>query len=160
MIDAFIGLGGNQGDVPAAFAAATDALAGLPHTQLARVSSYFRTPAWGNTAQADFINAAAHVRTALSARALLDALLAIERRHGRTRDGERWGPRTLDLDLLLYGDLCCDLPGLHLPHREMHRRAFVLVPLVQIAPDIIVPGQGRAVDLLAALDADAITTLT
>lgn len=160
MIDAFIGLGGNQGDVPAAFAAATVALAALPHTQLVRVSSYFRTPAWGNTAQADFINAAAHVQTTLAARVLLDALLEIERQHGRTRDGERWGPRTLDLDLLLYGDLCCDLPGLHLPHREMHRRAFVLVPLAQIAPDIIVPGQGSAVDLLAPLDTDAITTLT
>ncbi|PKM07248.1 MAG: 2-amino-4-hydroxy-6-hydroxymethyldihydropteridine diphosphokinase [Gammaproteobacteria bacterium HGW-Gammaproteobacteria-4] len=160
MIDAFIGLGGNQGDVPAAFAAATVALAALPHTQLVRVSSNFRTPAWGNAAQADFINAAAHVQTTLAARALLDALLDIERQHGRMRDGERWGPRTLDLDLLLYGDLCCDLPGLHLPHPEMHRRAFVLVPLAQIAPDIIVPGQGRVVDLLAPLDTDAITALT
>ncbi|PIQ36365.1 MAG: 2-amino-4-hydroxy-6-hydroxymethyldihydropteridine diphosphokinase [Lysobacterales bacterium CG17_big_fil_post_rev_8_21_14_2_50_64_11] len=160
MIDAFIGLGGNLGAVRAAFAAALAALATLPHTQVVQVSPYFRTPAWGNAAQADFINAAAQLRTALTARALLDALLAIERQQGRTREGERWGPRTLDLDLLLYGDLCCDLPGLHLPHREMHQRAFVLLPLAQIAPDIIVPGRGRVRDLLAGVDTHAITALT
>jgi len=160
MIDAFIGLGGNQGDVQAAFAAALAALAALPQTRVVQVSPYYLTPAWGNTAQHDFINAAAHVQTVFGARALLDALLAIERQHGRVRDGERWGPRTLDLDLLLYGDLDCDLPGLRLPHPELHRRAFVLVPLVQIAPDIIVPGHGGIADLLAELDTDAITALT
>lgn len=160
MIDACIGLGGNQGDVPAAFAAAVAALAALPQTRLVRVSSYYLTPAWGNTEQPDFLNAAVHLQTALTARALLDALLAIERQHGRTRDGERWGPRTLDLDLLLYGDRCSEQPGLCLPHPDLHRRAFVLVPLAQIAPDIIVPGHGRVRDLLAGVDASAITELT
>lgn len=160
MIDAFIGLGGNQGDVRAAFAVALAALAALPQTQVVQVSSYYRTPAWGNTEQPDFINAVGWVQTALGARALLDALLMIERRLGRTRDGQRWGPRTLDLDLLVYGDLCCDLPGLHLPHPQLHHRAFVLLPLAQIAPDIIVPGHGNVRELLAAVDSRAITALT
>lgn len=160
MIDAFIGLGGNQGDVPAAFAAAVAALAALPQTRVVRVSSNYLTPAWGNTEQPDFINAAAHVQTGLAAGALLDALLDIERQQGRVRNGERWGPRSLDLDLLLYGDQCSEQPGLRLPHPELHRRAFVLVPLAQIAPDIIVPGRGTVRDLLAGVDTDAITDLT
>ena len=92
---------------------------------------------------------------------LLAALLGIERRFGRLRDGEagRWGPRTLDLDLLLHGDQVLELPGLSLPHPRLHERAFVLVPLAEIAADLVIPGRGRVDELLAALDASGIEAI-
>jgi 2-amino-4-hydroxy-6-hydroxymethyldihydropteridine diphosphokinase len=102
--------------------------------------------------QPDFVNAAALLDTTLEPRALLDALLGIERAFGRERR-ERWGPRTLDLDLLLYADAVIDVPGLHVPHPHLHERAFVLRPLADIAPDAMVPGQGWVADLLARVDA-------
>jgi 2-amino-4-hydroxy-6-hydroxymethyldihydropteridine diphosphokinase len=95
----------------------------------------------------------------LPPRVLLQALLAIERRHGRVRDGSRWGPRTLDLDLLACGDLRIDEPGLVLPHPQVARRAFVLVPLAELAPDFVVAGAGRVRDLLAAVDAGEVARL-
>src|SRR5690606_4564198 len=105
-VRACIGLGGNIGDVEATLRSAFDAIAALPGTRLAARSRLYRTPAWGVESQPDFINAAALVETTLGPQALLDALLDIERMHGRVRaaDGSRWGPRTLDLDLLLHGD--------------------------------------------------------
>ena len=151
---ACVGLGANLGDAPATVRAAQKALAGLPGTRLMAVSRLYRTPAWGRTAQPDFINAAALVETTLSARALLDALLAIERRFGRTRaaDGsDRWGARTLDLDLLLYGDEVIDQPGLHVPHPHLHERAFALVPLLDVAPLAVIPGHGLACELPAVM---------
>ncbi|MCM2335693.1 MAG: 2-amino-4-hydroxy-6-hydroxymethyldihydropteridine diphosphokinase [Pseudomonas sp.] len=150
----YIGLGGNVGDVAAAIARAFEALAALHDSTLVATSRLYRTPAWGVTDQADFINAVARVDTALSPRALLEALLAIERDAGRTRraDGsDRWGPRTLDLDLLLYGDRVVDEPGLHVPHPRLHERAFALVPLLEIAPDAVIPGVGPARAALAAM---------
>ena len=117
-----------------------------------KASRLYRTPAWGKTDQPAFVNAAAVLETELDARALLDAMLGIERDHGRERlDGQRWGARTLDLDLLLYGDEVIDEPGLHVPHPHLHERAFALVPLVEIAPDLVIPGHGRASDLVAAM---------
>ena len=154
-VRACIGLGGNIGDVAAALRAALAALDALPGTRLVRASRFYRSPGWGVEAQPDFINAVAVLDTTLPARALLDALLDIERAHGRERaaDGSRWGPRTLDLDLLLYGEAVIDEPGLVVPHPQLHARAFVLVPLAEVAADAEVPGRGRVDALLAGVDA-------
>jgi 2-amino-4-hydroxy-6-hydroxymethyldihydropteridine diphosphokinase len=130
-------------------------LAGLPQCRpVARSSLYATTPV-GPIPQPDYINAAAALATTLAPVALLAALQQVERDHGRIRDGTRWGPRTLDLDLLVYGQRRLQQPDLQLPHPEMHRRAFVLVPLAQIAPEgLEIPGLGRLADLLAACPAD------
>ena len=149
-----VGLGANLGDAAGTVRAALERLDALPGTRLLRASRLYRTPAWGNTVQPDFVNAAAALETTLGARDLLDALLMIEREFGRVRAGDgsdRWGARTLDLDLLLYGEETIDEPGLHVPHPHLHERAFALVPLVEVLPDALVPGRGRARDLLAAM---------
>jgi 2-amino-4-hydroxy-6-hydroxymethyldihydropteridine diphosphokinase len=151
---ACIGLGANLGAAVDTVRAAQQALEGLPETRLLSLSRLYRTPAWGKTAQPDFINAAALLETSLSPRALLDGLLAIERRFGRTRaaDGsDRWGARTLDLDLLLYGDERINELGLHVPHPHLHERAFALVPLLEVAPDAVIPGLGPASAFLATM---------
>ncbi|HET6434707.1 MAG TPA: 2-amino-4-hydroxy-6-hydroxymethyldihydropteridine diphosphokinase [Xanthomonadaceae bacterium] len=150
-VRAWVGLGGNVGDAAATLRAALPALDALPATRLLRASRLFRTPAWGLTDQPDFVNAVAELETALSPRDLLDGLLAVERAFGRERR-ERWGPRTLDLDLLLHGDVALDDPGLHLPHPHLHERAFVLLPLAELAPGLAIPGHGRVADLLVAID--------
>ena len=153
-MQACIGLGANLGDAAAAVQSALQALDALPKTRLLRASRLYRTPAWGKTDQPAFVNAAAVLDTGLDARALLDAMLAIERDFGRDRasDGsDRWGARTLDLDLLLYGQARIDEPGLRVPHPHLHERAFALVPLVEIAPDLVIPGRGRASDIVAAM---------
>ena len=150
-VRACIGLGGNVGDAAATLRAAFDALERLPGTHLLARSRFYRTPAWGNEAQPDFVNAAALLDTTLEPQALLDALLSVERAFGRERR-ERWGPRTLDLDLLLYGDEVIDVPGLRVPHPHLHERAFVLRPLADIAPQANVPGRGRVAELLARVD--------
>lgn len=153
-VTAAIGLGGNVGDAAATLREALQVLDTLPRTRLLRASPLYRTPAWGNTAQADFTNAAALLCTELDARALLDALLEVEQRFGRDRSaGEPWGPRTLDLDLLLYGDATIDEPGLRVPHPHLRERAFVLVPLARISPDLRIPGLGPVSTLLDAVDA-------
>ena len=150
---AFIGLGGNVGDATATLRSAIDALAALPGTRLAAASRLYRTAPVGGIAQADFINGVARLETILAPQDLLRALFAIERAHGRDRDIEqRWGPRTLDLDLLLYGEDVLDVDGLTVPHPRIAERAFVLVPLVEIAPDAVIPGHGTAREVLAALE--------
>ena len=157
---AFVGLGGNLGDAAATLRSALQALQRLPATRVSRASRLYRTPAWGMRQQPDFINAVAMLETTLGPDALLDALLATEREFGRKRDAaQRWGPRTLDLDLLLHGDAAIDRPGLHLPHPHLHERAFVLVPLLEIAPDILIPGLGSAQRALAALETSDIQPL-
>ena len=151
---ACIGLGANLGDAVAAVQGALRALDALPHTRVLQASRLYRTPAWGKTDQPAFVNAAAVLETRLDARALLDAMLGIERDFGRDRatDGsDRWGARILDLDLLLYGDAVIDEPGLRVPHPHLHQRAFALVPLVESAPDIVIPGHGRASEIVAAM---------
>ena len=151
---AFVGLGGNLGDAQATLREAFTSLGRLPGTRLLRGSRLYRTPAWGVTAQPDFVNAVAMIETSLLPTVLLQELLRIERDAGRDRlaDGsDRWGPRTLDLDLLLYGDEVIDTAGLSVPHPHMHERAFVLVPLLEIAPDACIPGHGAAADALAAM---------
>ncbi|MCW0456261.1 2-amino-4-hydroxy-6-hydroxymethyldihydropteridine diphosphokinase [Xanthomonas sacchari] len=146
-VQACIGLGGNLGDAAATLRAALAALDTLPQTRLLRASQLYRSPAWGREDQPDFINAAALVSTTLPAPELLQALLDLEQRHGRQRlPGERWGPRTLDLDLLLYAQAVIDLPGLQVPHPYLHQRAFVLLPLAEIAADAVIPGHGTVRD--------------
>lgn len=158
---ACIGLGGNLGDAAATLRTAIAALDHLPRTRLLRASRLYRTPAWGGVAQADFINAAACIETRLWPQALLDAMLALERGFGRDRDNPapRWGPRTLDLDLLLYGDMIIDEPGLRVPHPHLHQRAFVLVPLSEIAPDAAIPDHGSVRGALAGVATDGIDAL-
>lgn len=152
MTEAFIALGSNLGDARAQVLHGFDALAGLPGTQLLSRSPLYLTPPWGVLDQPPFVNAVARVDTTLTPHALLDALLGIERAAGRVRDGERWGPRTLDLDVLHMGAMVLSDERLSLPHPRIHERAFVLLPLHDLAPDLVLPGQGRVMDLLAALD--------
>jgi 2-amino-4-hydroxy-6-hydroxymethyldihydropteridine diphosphokinase len=146
---AFVGLGANLGDPVAQITRALADLAVLDETRVVRASSLYRTAPIGHADQPDFVNAVAMLETALAPRGLLDALLGIERAAGRKRTFPN-APRSLDLDLLLYGEQRIDTPGLVVPHPRMHERAFVLVPLVEIAPDVVVPGRGRAADLLRA----------
>lgn len=156
MIRAYVALGSNlqmpQQQVRRAFAE----LAELPDTTLAAQSSLYRTPPMGPPDQPPYINAVAALDTALSAVDLLKALLGIERAHGRVRGGERWGPRTLDLDILLYGDQRIDEPSLTVPHSGIAERAFVLYPLSEVAPDVIIPGRGALPALLARCPPDGI----
>ncbi len=149
MTRACVGLGANLGDPQDQIRAALAALGGIPKTRLLQHSSLYKSAPLGNTDQAEFVNAIALVETALAPRALLEALLAIEQRYGRTRSTAN-APRTLDLDLLLYGEIIIDEPGLAVPHPRMHGRAFVLAPLAEIAPDIEIPGKGAIGPLLAA----------
>lgn len=151
---AFIALGANLGDPQAQIEKALQELSNLPETRLLRHSGLYRSAAVGYAEQPDFINAVAAVATALAPRVLLDALLAIETRHGRRREFKN-APRTLDLDLLLYDDLALHEHGLTLPHPRMIDRAFVLRPLAEIAPERIIPGHGRVADHLAALNGAA-----
>lgn len=157
---ALVGLGGNLGDAAATLRRAFQELDALPQTHLLRASRLYRSLAWGRAGQPDFINAVAMLDTNLGARELLDAMLGIEHDAGRERNAdERWGPRTLDLDLLLYGDAVIDEPGLHVPHPHLHERAFALVPLVEIAPDAMIPGIGAARAALAAMEPSGIEAL-
>ena len=143
MISAFIGLGANLGEPAATVQSALGDLGRIPATRLLRHSRLYRSRAVGPP-QPDYVNAVAQVETTLPPHELLDALLGIEASHGRVRDGQRWGPRTLDLDLLIYADLQLSDARLTLPHPELARRNFVLAPLVEIAPDVLIPGQGPA----------------
>lgn len=156
---AYIGLGSNLDSPQQQILRAFDEIDAIAATRLRRRSRLFRTPPWGGIAQPDFVNAVAEVETGLAPRALLNELLAIERRHGRIRDGERWGPRTLDLDLLLHGAGAVREDGLELPHPRLHERAFVLVPLADIDPAIGIPGHGPVGELAATFDAQACVAL-
>jgi len=148
----YIGLGSNLADPRAQVEHALRALDAVPLTQLLRRSRLYRSAPWGRADQPEFVNAVAELRTGLTPRALLAALLAIERGAGRERDATRWGPRVLDLDILVYGDQSIDEPGLHVPHPHLHERAFVLLPLAEIAPDLSVPGRGHVADLARQID--------
>ena len=149
----YIGLGSNLADPRAQVEGGLRALAGLAGARLVRSSRLYRSAPWGRADQPEFVNAVAEIDTVLAPQILLDALLAIERHAGRERDATRWGPRVLDLDILSYGDLVLDTPGLHLPHPHLHERVFVLMPLCEIAPHLQIPGKGRVDVLLAQLDA-------
>ena len=142
---AYVGLGSNLGDREATIRGAVEALPGV-----VAVSTLRETDPVGVTEQPAFLNGAVVLETDLSARELLELLLAVERSLGRERR-ERWGPRTIDLDLLLYGDEAIDEPGLTVPHPRLHERRFALEPLAELDPELLVPGRGPVKDLLAGL---------
>lgn len=142
-------LGSNLGDRHGHIAAGVRAVAMLPRTRLGAVSAVIETAPVGPVPQGAFLNAVMEVRTALEARQLLEGLHAAERARGRERNAEeRWGPRTLDLDLLVFGSALIREPGLTVPHPRVHERRFVLLPLAEIAPDLVIPGLGRTVRAL------------
>ena len=144
MTVAYVGFGSNLGDREGAIRAAAAELG------IRRLSTLRETEPWGVADQPMYVNAVGELETEEPPRDLLERLLAVEREHGRVRR-ERWGPRTLDLDLLLYGDLELEEPGLAVPHPRLHERPFVLEPLAELAPGLNVPGKGRVRDLLAKL---------
>jgi len=148
-VTAVVALGSNLGDPEAQVRSAFGEIAALPETWVTARSALYRTAPVGFADQPPFVNACARVETRLSPRGLLDGLLAIEARHGRTR-GIPNGPRTLDLDIVLYGGAAIDEPGLRIPHPRAHERAFVLAPLVDVWPEAVIPGKGPAKELLAA----------
>jgi len=149
---AYIGLGSNLGDREAAIRAAVEALGAEPGIAVTAVSALIDTEPVGVVDQPRFLNGVAALDSELSARELLAVLLDVEQRFGRRREASvPQGPRTLDLDLLLYGDAEIDEPGLRVPHPRLHERAFVLGPLAELAPDLEVPGKGRVQTLLARL---------
>lgn len=156
---AFVALGSNLEVPREQVLRALDALAAIPKTRCTGRSSLYRSQPLGPVDQPPFVNAVARLETGLAPRALLDALLAIERAHGRIRDGARWGPRTLDLDLLLYEDLVLAEPGLTLPHPGLTTRAFVLYPLAELAPDLVVPGAGPIHTLIDQVDPDGLSAI-
>ena len=141
---AYVGLGANLDDPAAQLQRAFSELEELPRTRLTARSPLYKTPPLGPPAQPDYLNAVVALATELSPLELLAALRAIEVKPGRVRYCTRWGPRTLDLDLLLYGELVLDSTELTLPHPGLHERAFVLYPLLDVAPALIIPGKGSA----------------
>lgn len=158
MKSAYIALGANLGDPVATVRAAFAALSGLDGVRLAAASSLYRTAPVGLADQPDFINAVARVDTSLAPESLLKTLLGLEAEFGRVRQ-EKNGPRTLDLDLLLYENLVLDTPDLVLPHPRLHLRAFVLAPLAEIAPELAIPGRGTVAAWLPAVANQAIERL-
>lgn len=151
-IPSYIGLGSNLDEPVRQVESALDNLASLPSSHLETCSSLYRNPPMGRPDQPDYVNAVARLSTRLDPLSLLKALQAIERSQGRVRNGERWGPRIIDLDLLIYGDEVIDEPGLRIPHPGLPERAFVLVPLREIDPQISIPGRASVDELLAQVD--------
>jgi 2-amino-4-hydroxy-6-hydroxymethyldihydropteridine diphosphokinase len=156
-VRAFVGLGGNLGDARATLESAVQSLAELRQTKLRRCSSWYRS-APVDASGPDFVNAVVELETTLAPDELLERLRAIERQHGRERS-HRNAPRTLDLDLLLYGDAHIATPALTVPHPRLHERAFVLAPLAELWPDGMVPGRGSVTELLAAVSNQRITRI-
>jgi 2-amino-4-hydroxy-6-hydroxymethyldihydropteridine diphosphokinase len=159
MAHALIALGGNVGDVRTTFRKAISNICGMTQAVLLGRSSDYVTPPWGDVEQAPFINACVEIDTPLDPHALLFVLQKIEAKFGRDRAQElRWGPRTLDLDLIAYDDVSIERPELTLPHPRLFERAFVLVPLAEIAPDRVIGGRSVA-SALAGLSTDGIERL-
>ena len=156
-VRAFLGLGGNIGDPAAAMAAAIRTLDADSRLEVVAVSSVYRTPPWGVTDQPDFLNTVAAINARMGARDLLELCLEVEASLKRVRD-IRWGPRLIDIDILLFGEARIDEEGLHVPHPRMLERAFVIVPLAEIDADVIV--DGRTVrEWAQALDTEGIVKL-
>jgi 2-amino-4-hydroxy-6-hydroxymethyldihydropteridine diphosphokinase len=151
LMRAYVGLGANLGDRSAMLRAAVEQLGRDPEITVAAVSSARETDPVDFLDQPQFLNAVVAIDTDLPPRELLDRLLGIERRLGRTREGPRFGPRTIDLDLLLYGDEQVDEPGLQVPHPRLHERLFALEPLAELDPDLEIPGLGPLSEILAGL---------
>jgi len=142
---AYVGLGANVGQREQSIRRAAELIGAR------RLSSLRESEPWGYVQQPPFLNAAAELETDLDARALLEALLRVEGELGRVRGGLRWGPRTIDLDLLLFGAETIEEPGLSVPHPRLHERLFVLEPLVELSPELVVPGRGSVSELLTEL---------
>jgi 2-amino-4-hydroxy-6-hydroxymethyldihydropteridine diphosphokinase len=145
-------VGANLGDREETLRRALELLAAEPGVELRAVSTFRETDPVGYLDQPRFLNGAAELETTLSPRELLDRLLAVERALGRERTGTRFGPRTIDLDLLLYGDESIDAPGLHVPHPRLHERRFALEPLAELDPGLELPGRGPIEAVLTGLD--------
>ena len=154
---AYIGLGSNLDDPVSKVREGLKALGRFPRTRVVAESALYRSAPLGPADQPDYVNAVAAIETELGPQALLRTLQAVEVDHGRVRGAVRWGPRTLDLDILLYGDLLLTEPSLTVPHPQMTNRAFVLVPLREIAPEIVIPGAGGIDDLMARLPVQAVS---
>jgi 2-amino-4-hydroxy-6-hydroxymethyldihydropteridine diphosphokinase len=150
-VTAYIGLGSNLGDREGFLRRAVELLRAEPEIDVVAVSNVRETDPVDFLDQPRFLNGAVEVETGLPPRPLLERLLAVEAALGRRRDGLRYGPRTIDLDLLLYGEEVVDEPGLTVPHPRLAERRFVLEPLHELAPDLVVPGRGAVLELLAAL---------
>lgn len=159
MIRAYVALGSNLGNPVSTVEDAIEAMAALRGSLLKAISSLYRTAPVGLKRQPDFINAVVALDTRLAPRELLDELFALEAKFGRERSVKN-APRTLDLDLLCYGEVAQDDPALTLPHPRMHERAFVLAPLAEIAPCLVIPGRGPVASLLAACADQRIHPLT
>jgi len=159
LLPAYVALGSNLDDPRAQVERALAALDQLPQTRCVLRSSLYRSRPFGPVEQPDFVNAVAGLLTALEPAALLASLQALETRLGRERPAVRWGPRRIDLDLLVHGSVRVAQPGLELPHPGIAERAFVLAPLAEIAPDLDVPGVGRVGALLAQLDSSGLERL-
>jgi 2-amino-4-hydroxy-6-hydroxymethyldihydropteridine diphosphokinase len=148
---AYVGLGANLGPREVTLLRAVDLLGAESGVEVLAVSALRETAPVGNVDQPEFLNGAVAVETSLTARELLGALLRVERELGRERDGTRWGPRTIDLDLLVYGDEIIDEPDLRVPHPRLHERRFALEPLAELEPELEIPGRATASELLASL---------
>ncbi len=153
VVRAYVGIGANLGDREESLRRAVELLGAADGIEVFAVSTLRETEPWGPVAQPPFLNGVVAVETRLGPEALLATLLAVEHALGRRRDEAtgRWGPRTIDLDLLLYGDRELDVPGLTVPHPRLHERRFALEPLAELAADAVVPGRGTVAELLAAL---------
>ncbi len=149
-----LGLGGNLGDPAATIARATETLRARGHVRIDLTSSLYRTAPWGPVAQPDFANACALGATDLAPRALLAEIKAVEAVLGRV-EGERWGPRAIDIDILFYAGATVEAPDLVIPHQSLFERAFVLVPLAEIAPDLVIAGR-RVGDAAEAIDGSGV----
>lgn len=153
MVVAYVGLGSNLGDPRLQLTSALEALDRIEETRLLRQSDFYRSKPWGIVDQPEFLNAVAELETRLDPVRLLDELLLVERKAGRQRDSTRWGPRIIDLDLLLYGSQQIRMDGIEVPHPRMFERSFVVLPLAELRPDLDVPGHGAIADAVASIDA-------
>jgi len=145
-VSAFVGLGSNLDDPARQIQRALGQIESVPDVKIVAVSSLYRSAPFGEVEQPDFVNAVAHLQTSLDAESLLRLLLNIESAQGRVR-GERWGPRIIDLDLLVHGDTTSSTGTLELPHPGIAERNFVLLPLQEIAPEFVIPGLGKVADI-------------
>ena len=157
---AFIGLGSNLHGPENQIRSALTRLKAVPLSRLEDCSSLYRNPPIGPQGQPDYVNAVARLLTELQPRSLLDELQTIEQAQGRVRDGIRWGPRRIDLDLLIYGDEIIDEPGLHIPHSGIQSRAFVLLPMSELNPNIYIPELGTVRELLSCVDTSDVIPIT
>ncbi|AKJ42942.1 2-amino-4-hydroxy-6-hydroxymethyldihydropteridine diphosphokinase [Pragia fontium] len=156
MAQVFIALGSNLNQPLAQIDAALDAIKHIPQTQLVNCSRFYRTKPLGPQDQPDYLNAVVEITTQLQPEQLLDATQLIELNQGRVRKDERWGPRTLDLDILLFDNQTINTPRLTVPHYDMHNRAFMLYPLADIAPDLVLPNGISLAEMLQRIPADGL----